>query len=129
MTSSSTLYHLALEDDWKVGRARGEYRVSTLGATLDEVGFIHCSFEHQVVAVANAYFASRRDVLVLTIDAARLASEVRVETAGEDAFPHLYGPLDIDAVVAVEPLRLGQDEVQFRWAPGEPQSPELPTEG
>jgi glutathione S-transferase len=99
------LHHLALEADWRDALAAGAYRVSTIGRTVDEEGFIHCSFEHQVAATAARFYGGRDDVLLLTIDPARLAHEVRVENldGGDELFPHLYGPLPLDAVIEVAP--------------------------
>lgn len=97
------LYHLALPGDWAAATEAGAYRVSTRGATVDEVGFVHCSFAHQLAATATRFYADLDEVLVLEVDPTRLTDEVRVEDlhgTGE-AFPHLYGPLPLDAVVAV----------------------------
>jgi uncharacterized protein (DUF952 family) len=44
-------------------------------------------------------------LLLLTIDPARLSSPVRDdEIAPGIVYPHVYGPIDLDAVVAVAPL-------------------------
>jgi uncharacterized protein (DUF952 family) len=99
------LYHLALREDWERAVRSGAYRVSTLGATLSEVGFIHSAFAHQVAGVAGRYYAAeRRPLVLLEIARARLVPPVRIEPAGDDAFPHLYGPLDPAAVTAVHPV-------------------------
>ena len=93
--------HLAVAAEWEEAVAGGgPYRRSTLGRSLDEVGFIHCSFDEQVAATASLIYAGRDDVVVLTIDEARLGCEVRVE----DGFPHIYGPLRLEAVVEVSRL-------------------------
>jgi glutathione S-transferase len=94
------IYHLALAADWEAAQSVGEYRTSTAGQTLDEVGFIHCSHADQVADTAGRFYAGRDDVVLLTIDQARVPSEVRVE----DGFPHIYGPLPLDAVVEVAPF-------------------------
>lgn len=102
------LHHLALLADWEAAIASPErtYEISTRGRALAEVGFIHCSYRDQVARTAARFYADRDDVVVLRIDPAQLAVPVRVEDlegAGEQ-FPHLYGPLPVDAVSAVEPL-------------------------
>lgn len=106
------LYHLALAADWETARA-GEsgYRTSTLGQDLVDVGFIHCSYADQVQAIADRVYRDRQDVLLLTIDQDRLTSRV-VDEAAEDSdeeFPHIYGPLDLDAVIDVVALDLRPD--------------------
>jgi glutathione S-transferase len=101
------LYHLALAGEWAAAVERGgPYDRSTLGASLDEVGFIHCSFAAQVAPTRRRFYADRDDVVLLRIDPDRLVDEVKVEDLHDtgEAFPHLYGPLPLDAVVEVEPL-------------------------
>lgn len=103
------LFHLALRDDWEAAVAGegGSYEVSTIGSSLVEVGFIHCSFEEQVATTAERFYADRDDVLLLRIDRSRLEATVRVENldGGDEQFPHLYGPLPVDAVTSAEPYR------------------------
>ena len=97
------IYHLALADEWSEAVRRGEpYRRSTIGKALDEVGFIHCSFAEQVRPTAHRLYRDRTDVIVLTIDTALVASPIRIEnlSGGTDCFPHIYGPLPLDAVQA-----------------------------
>ena len=102
------LFHVALAADWAAatGSPERRYEVSTIGRTLDEVGFVHCSFADQVAATAERFYRDRDDVLLLRIDPTRLDAVVRVENleGGEEQFPHLYGPLPVDAVTAAEPL-------------------------
>ena len=105
---SDRLYHLALVNDW--ASATGDYEVSTLGRTLADVGFIHCSFGQQVQRVADLWYRGRADVLLLEIDAAGLVAPVRVESLdGGESFPHIYGPLNRDAVIRAIPVPLLDD--------------------
>jgi uncharacterized protein (DUF952 family) len=103
------IYHIALAADWEQARAAGEYTVSTRGLSLEQVGYIHASQGHQVAGVANAFYQGATDLVVLTIDTDRVRAEIRVEQlAGMDeAFPHIYGPLNTDAVTEVRPFRPG----------------------
>ena len=99
--SGRGIYHLALRDEWHEAVERNEpYRRSTLGRSLDDEGFIHCSFAHQVEMIADLVYRGR-DVVLLSIDPSRVQAEVRVENleGGEDLFPHIYGALPLDAVV------------------------------
>jgi len=105
---SQPIHHLAIDGEWAHVVAAGRpYDRSTIDQTLAEVGFVHCAFAHQVEGVVARYYADRSDVVVLTIDPALLHPELRVEntSGGTELFPHLYGPLDPDAVVAVTSLR------------------------
>ena len=104
---SSPLFHLAMPDDWRAARDRGgPYEMSTRGLTLEAAGFIHLSFHHQVPVVAQRFYADVPDLVLLTIDPDALVDEVRVENleGGTELFPHLYGPLPLDAVTGWAPL-------------------------
>lgn len=106
------LHHIALERDWQQAQAAGQYRVSTLDRTLDEVGFIHAAYAEQWEGVRERHYGGVVARLVLlVIDPDRLSSPVRVEpdpVTGQ-SFPHVYGPIDVDAVVEVRrlPRRVG----------------------
>ena len=101
------IFHLAARADWDDAQRSGRYERSTAGRSLEDEGFIHCADEDQVAGVADAFFAGRSDLVLLVIDPAKVASPLRRERpAGSDqAFPHLYGPLNIDAVIEVRPFR------------------------
>lgn len=96
------IFHLALVSDWQAAVAAGEYTVSSLGVTLEEEGFIHASRADQWEGVKQRYYSDVTEPLVLlVIDPARLSAPLVVEEApgtGE-SFPHIYGPLNLDAVV------------------------------
>jgi uncharacterized protein (DUF952 family) len=96
------LFHIARRADWERARRDGAYRVSTLGRTLEQEGFIHLSFAHQVPGVARRFYRDEPDLVLLELDPAALRAELRVEPVpgGDERFPHLYGPLPPDAVVA-----------------------------
>ncbi|MFM7267454.1 MAG: DUF952 domain-containing protein [Cyanobium sp.] len=105
------LYHLALSEEWRQARAEGVYRRSTRGLSLEQVGFIHASHAHQIAATYARFYADAGSVRLLTIDPQRLqaaAVTVREEPAAEgsgELFPHLYGALPVEAVLAAEPYR------------------------
>ena len=103
-----TLYHLAFVDHWDEAQRTGEYRWSTRGMTLDEVGFIHAAHPAQLGGVAERFYADvdPQDLVVLEIDPARLTAagiDVIEEPANpadptSERFPHIYGPLPVAAV-------------------------------
>jgi uncharacterized protein (DUF952 family) len=102
------ILHLTERALWDEARAVGSYEMSTRGRTLGDVGFIHCSLRHQLPGVAALLYGAepdRTDLVVLVIEVARLDVPVRYEppVPGGEEFPHVYGPLRVDAVVGVEP--------------------------
>ena len=90
---------------WQDAQDSGAYTGSTRGASLPEVGFVHCSFADQVEKVTAFLYGDdfAGDLVVLEIDTDRLDAEVRVENldGGDELFPHIYGPVPTDAVVDV----------------------------
>ena len=106
------ILHITSADDWRAANAKGSYELSTRGKTLAEVGFIHCSNADQVVRIANAIYRGVQGLVLLVIDRARVASPIRDEPAdtGPERFPHIYGPLNPDAVVEVLPFEPNPDE-------------------
>lgn len=102
------IHHLALREDWEHASRTGRYHWSTRGATVAEVGYVHCSFEHQWRAVRERFYADVPDdsLVLLIIDEERLAAPVIVEQldGAPEAFPHIYAELDLDAVVEVRTL-------------------------
>jgi uncharacterized protein (DUF952 family) len=108
------LLHLAEKPLWEAARRTGTYEMSTRGRTLAEEGFIHCSLPHQLPAVARMLYGAgdAQDLVVLVIDTGRLQVPVRYEAMapGGEEFPHIYGPLPVDAVVDVHPWHREGDE-------------------
>lgn len=109
--SPSWLYHLALRSEWTMARRDGSYRRSTRGRSLAEEGFVHLSAAHQLAGTAQRFYADvpSGELLLLTIDPQRLRTaglEVRHEPAlgSGELFPHLYGPLPLEAVLLAQPF-------------------------
>ena len=101
------IYHIATRSDWAGAQRDGEYRTSTIGRSLADEGFIHASQATQVAEVANALYRGVPDELVLlVIDPELVRAPIRYEhvPGAEDPFPHIYGPLNPDAVVAERPF-------------------------
>lgn len=102
------IHHLALESAWTEAQRAGTYTVSTLGLDLSDVGFLHCSRPEQVDGVHARYYGDVSErVLLLTIDTELLTSPWQYDDVpGQPlSFPHIYGPLNLDAVVSVEEFR------------------------
>jgi uncharacterized protein (DUF952 family) len=116
------LYHVVTESNLRAQLSGDAY----VPSDLDKQGFVHCSFAASVIPVANDYFAAASgSVLVLEIDPGKLTSEVRHETASPIAgggashlasasqFPHVYGPIDTDAITGVGVL--GRSGEGYEW--------------
>ena len=115
------IFHIATAADWRRTLETGSYTTSTVGRTLAEEGFIHASRRDQVQGVFDRYYAGLgQDLVLLTIDPARLESEVRVEAVGNDSYPHVYGPINRSAVVDVVPLdkKGGTETLLSLWLKG-----------
>ena len=109
--NADTLLHICPAPDWREAQEAGEYRA----ASLDSEGFIHCSTPAQVAATANRFYHGRHGLVLLVIDPSRLGPEVRYEAADGSLFPHLYGLLNLDAVVEVQEFEPDENGT-FSWA-------------
>jgi glutathione S-transferase len=106
------IYHLALPEDWAAAFETGEYRMSTRGLPLDAVGFIHASFGTQVEPTANRFYADVEQLVRLTIDPRKVPAEIREEPperGSEERFPHISGPLPVEAVLVTHLWFRGPD--------------------
>lgn len=109
---SSFIYHIATRADWERAQADGEYTRSSLDRTLAEEGFIHASQASQVARTANKFYRDvPGDLVLLVIDSGLVQAEVRYEDVpgAELPFPHIYGPLNVGAVVSARPFAAGPD--------------------
>lgn len=102
------IFHLAVSAEWQEAVSAGIYERSTLGRSLEEQGFIHCSYPHQLQAVADIHYSGRSDVVLLQIDPAKVDAKIVDENleGGSQLFPHIYGALPVAAVVSARPVRL-----------------------
>jgi len=105
------IFHIAAAADWERAVRDGQYTMSTRGLTLTEQGFIHAATASQVAPVANAFYQDVPDLLLLVIDTERVGPEIRYEhVPGQvSPYPHIYGPLNVSAVVEARPFGPGPD--------------------
>lgn len=99
------LFHITTADAWKRATAAGEYRAPS----LETEQFIHLSTDAQWIRTAQRFFRGQHGLVLLSIRPDRLKAEVKFERADGEDFPHLYGALNLDAVVEVFPLPMGDD--------------------
>lgn len=98
--------HLTPEEVWQAQAGSGSYRPEA----YEDDGFIHCTIgDDNLIAVANAfYMTDPRTQVALVIDPKSLTAPVRFEDPAR-VFPHLYGPLNVEAVSAVRRVRRNAD--------------------
>ena len=96
------IYHVVTETNWQKALKQGFYEAESLA---DE-GFIHTSKAEQVAGVLNRYYKDQSNLLLLHIDEKKLTAPLKYELAPSvnEEFPHIYGRLNIDAVIKVENL-------------------------
>ncbi len=112
------VYHLTGEADFRAGLDGAQYRPANLGTD----GFVHCALAPSVIPVASDFFAGLGEpLLVLAIDPRRLHAETRYEAPAPIAgggsshlsdavlFPHVYGPIDTEAITGVGVMRRTAD--------------------
>jgi uncharacterized protein (DUF952 family) len=93
------IYHVTTASEWKAAQETGFYETASLKAE----GFIHCSEQHQVAGVLERYFSGREHLIKLVIDPTKLTSRYVQEwsPSTHDTFPHIYGPINLEAVIDV----------------------------
>ncbi|HEX7976092.1 MAG TPA: DUF952 domain-containing protein [Anaerolineales bacterium] len=101
------IVHICPESEWQAAQANGVYR----SPSLDTEGFIHCSRPAQLLDVANRYYRGREGLLLLWIDPGRVQAEIRWEESDGQAYPHIYGPLNLDTIIKVTDLTSDADGV------------------
>ena len=101
------ILHLLSRESWAEAQANGQLLASSVATE----GFAHCSTEHQMVDVANKYYSGATNMVLLNIDPTKLTSQMKFEPPAhldgspalphESLFPHIYGPINLDAVIEV----------------------------
>jgi uncharacterized protein (DUF952 family)/GNAT superfamily N-acetyltransferase len=101
------ILHLLSRDSWVEAQAHGQL----IAPSVAIEGFAHCSTEHQMVDVANKYYRGTSNMVLLNVDPTKLTSELKFEPPAhidgspalphEPLFPHIYGPINLDAVIEV----------------------------
>src|SRR5579863_9088749 len=98
----STIFHITTKAEWEAAQRKGFY--NTL--SLKEEGFIHCSEDRQVSGVLSRYFQNKKDLVKLVVKTEKLKSPFFFDwsTSVEDTFPHVYGPINLEAVEEIVPV-------------------------
>ncbi len=102
-----TIYKVCSKAALAEAKAKGRFEGSS-----DDLrdGFIHFSSAEQLRGTLAKHFAGETDLVLLAVDTERLGEHLQWEPSrGGAVFPHLYGPLDLAAVVWAEPIQLEPD--------------------
>jgi len=96
------IFHITERSTWREAKHDSLYK----GDTLSNDGFIHCCLFEQIEGVLINWFKGKRDLVILEIDPEILLSPIRYENLenGLEEFPHVYGPINLDAVVNEKPV-------------------------
>ena len=101
------IYHITTQADWDAAQPSGLYRHPSLTAE----GFIHCSYPEQILGVANRYFQGQDHLMLLAINRSQTNCDVIDEdlSNANQQYPHIYGPVPVNAVVDVIPFPRNED--------------------
>jgi uncharacterized protein (DUF952 family) len=91
------ILHITTRKDWEHAKQVGIYKPES----LEKQGFIHCLYPSQLVRVAEANYSGRKDLVLLCIESNRVRADIREEGAGDESYPHVFGPLNLDSVARV----------------------------
>ena len=105
------LYKIMSKQEWETAQAQGIYE----GSEVDRKdGFIHLSAAHQVRATAEKHFSGKTDLVLISVSEESLGPSLKWEASrGGDLFPHIYGPLQLNAMGEAVPLPLVNGVHQF----------------
>lgn len=95
----SIIFHITSREAWEASTLVGEYRTPA----LPREKFIHCSTADQILIPANALYKGAEGLVLLVIDSERLTADLIYEDCYETdmEFPHIYGPINLAAVIDV----------------------------
>jgi len=96
------IYHVTTQAAWQQAKQQGSYQ----HISLEKEGFIHNCSRAQLAGVLDRYYKNETGLLLLHIDESLLEAELKYELAPSvnEEFPHIFGPINIDAVVETETL-------------------------
>jgi uncharacterized protein (DUF952 family) len=96
---AQVIYHLTTVQEWEEAQDKGFYDPPS----LQREGFIHCSTEEQLDMVMKKNFQQHENLVKLIIDPSRLLQKLQYDQDSEtqQEFPHIYGPLNLEAVTQI----------------------------
>jgi uncharacterized protein (DUF952 family)/precorrin-6B methylase 2 len=105
ITPSNLLIHLCQYNEWQAAHEKGKL----FSKSLSQEGFIHCSQPEQILQVANRFYQGIPGLVLLWIDPEKITSDIRWEFSEGTLYPHIYGPINLDAVTSVTDIKPDDD--------------------
>lgn len=103
---TKTIYRFTLRTQWEKGLREGTY----VAEDFDVDGFIHLSTKEQLIETANLHASRKQELVLLVIDTKKVKAPLKFEASRNgDLFPHIYGDLNLDAVIAVHDFPPNED--------------------
>ena len=97
-----TIVITSTDEIWKNSQKAGIYTQSTTDSELDDVGYIHATGPDQTIDMLNRRFTDHHKVVLLLVDLTKVKTKVKFEASSSGTtpglFPHIYGPLNLDAI-------------------------------
>lgn len=103
--SDPFIYLLSSQKEYQQALSTG----SLIRDSIEEEGFIHASPKSQLTRIANKYYTATEEPLILVVDKSKVTSPVKWEPATGGLYPHIYGPLNTDAIVEAQPIALNDN--------------------
>lgn len=98
------VYHIVLPEVWAAFDT-DLYRA----ASLESEGFIHCSFADQLDGVLERYYSGAESVVIIGVETDVLMSRmIKEPSTGNEIYPHIYGPINRDAIVSVAERKISR---------------------
>ena len=96
------IYHVTTSKEWASAEEKGFFEAPSLHSE----GFIHMSTINQVEGVLSRYYKNIPDLVLLHVEESALIAELKYELSPSmnQEFPHIFGPINLNAVVKVEPV-------------------------
>jgi uncharacterized protein (DUF952 family) len=100
------IYHITSEEQWHHAQQLGYCTAPSLYTE----GFIHCSLKAQLAGVVQRYYQGHNNFIILQINTKALKAVLQYDNAPSinELFPHIYGTINIEAVVATHPASFAQ---------------------
>ncbi|MBS1640591.1 MAG: DUF952 domain-containing protein [Bacteroidetes bacterium] len=98
----NVIYHITTKTEWNEALNKGYYTAPS----LQTEGFIHCSKAEQIKGVLERYFKEKNNLVKLVINVSALEHKLQYDFSPSvnETFPHIYGIINLNAVVTVVDL-------------------------